>query len=166
MAIINSKFFGELEYDEKSDFEYIEAIFEENGKEHNVDISLSDCNMYGDKINICKDIIDKYPQVCEIANLAIVNAFSKDETVKDYFLFHFDNLKNTVLVKLFGTDNFANFDVKKTMQKISFPSLLFSLDDNEIVLSVDYKISEEDSDEMLCVKMNAKLEVTGFTQES
>jgi hypothetical protein len=50
--------------------------------------------------------------------------------------------------------------------KLEYPNLLFSRQGDNINVSVDYMISKDYSDEILCVKMDEKLNITGFSHES
>jgi hypothetical protein len=162
MGNYKTKYFGEIYIDETSDFEYIDVEY----KGMEVNLSLSDCNIYGDKLKTCLSMVDKYIEINEIAKKAILENFSKDETIKYYFECHFDVLDEEQIFEIFGVKTFDKFDIKKTVEKLDYPNLLFGIDDNEIRLSVDYKISEEYSDEILCVKMDEKLNITDFSHES
>ncbi|MCL1865264.1 MAG: DUF2004 domain-containing protein [Spirochaetes bacterium] len=162
MANYKTKYFGEIFIDETSDFEYIDVKY----KNKEVNLSLSDCNLYGNKLKTCLSIIDKYIEINEIAKKAILENFLKSETIKYYFECHFDILDEEQVLEIFGVKTFDKFDIKKAVEKLDYPSLLFGIEGNEINLSVDYKVSEEYSDEILCVKMDEKLNITDFAHES
>jgi hypothetical protein len=162
MAKYNTKYFGEINIDETSDFEYIDVRYKNN----EINISFSDCNIYGDKIKICLDILDKYIEINEIGKKAIIENFTENETVKYYFECHFDILEEEQILEVFGIKTFDEFDIKMTVEKLEYPDLLFGVENDEINFSVDYKVSEEFSDEILCIKMDEKLNITGFSHES
>ncbi|ULQ59052.1 DUF2004 domain-containing protein [Brucepastera parasyntrophica] len=129
-------------------------------------ISLSDCNLYGEKLKLCLEIIDKYPELVRAAKKAIADNFPGNETVRYYFECHFDLLDDEDLLEIFGVKTFAEFDIQKAIEKLGCPDLLFGIEDGEIHFSADYMISKEYSDGILCVKMDERLNVTGFSQES
>ena len=163
MAEYSTKYFGTLVIDEKSDFEYLNVKYEDK----EINISLSDCNIYGDKLNVCLNIIDKYIEIDEIAKKAILENFPENETVKYYFEYHFDILEEEKIFEIFGVKTFEEFDIVNAVEKLDYPNLLFVIEKNKaITFSVDYKISKEYSDEILCVKMDEKLNITDFSQES
>jgi ADP-glucose pyrophosphorylase len=102
-----------------------------------------------------------------MAKKAILENFPENETVKYYFECHFDILEEEQLLEIFGVKTFEEFDIAKAVEKLDYPDLLFGIEKNkEITFSVDYKVSEEYSDEILCVKMDEKLNITDFSHES
>lgn len=132
----------------------------------NIQIFLCEYENYGNKITECLTMLDKYVEINDIAKKAILENFSKDETVNYYFECHFDILEKEQLLELFGTTNFEEIDIKSVVNALKYPNLLFSIDDNQIELSVDYKLAKEYSDEILCVKIDEKLNITEFAHES
>lgn len=162
MGNYKTKYFGEIIIDETSDFEYIDVEY----KNQEVNLSLSDCNLYDKKLKKCLEIIDKYVEINDMAKKAILENFPADETVKYYFECHFDTLDAKQLTKIFGVEDFKKFDINKTVKQLKYPNLLFGINGGKLNLSVDYMISEEYSDEILCVKMDEELNITGFSHES
>ena len=162
MGNYKTKYFGEIFIDETSDFEYIDVPY----KDKEINISLADCDIYGDKLKTCIKILDKYTEINEIAKKAIIENFSGNETIRYYFACHFDILEEELIQEIFGVKTFDKIDIKSIVEKLGEPSLLFGIDNNEINFSVDYKIAEEYSDEILCVKMDEKLNITDFAHES
>jgi hypothetical protein len=57
-------------------------------------------------------------------------------------------------------------DIKTTVEKMAYPNLLFGIEEGKITFSVDYMVSKEYSDEILCVKMDEELNITDFSHES
>ena len=157
-----TKYFGQISIDKTSDFEFINLVYE--NKE--INISLSDCNIYGDKLKTCINIIDKYLEINKIAKKAILENFRVNNIIKYYFECHFDILAEEQILKVFGVKTFEEFNIKREVDKLDYPNLLFGIENNEISFSVDYKVSEEYSDEILCVKMDEKLNVNNFSHES
>jgi hypothetical protein len=137
-----------------------------NYNDRKIEFFLADYALYGDKTKVCLEIIDQYVEINEIAKKAILKHFTEDETINYYFECHFDLLEEDQLMEIFGVKTFDEFDIEKAVAQLHDPNLLFEINHNEIDFSVDYKVSEEYSDEIICVKMNEKLEVTGFSHES
>ena len=164
MAEYTTKHFGIIVLDETSDFESIVVKY----KDKEIRISLYEYNKYGDKTKVCLDIMDKYIEINEIAKKAIIENFPKNETIKYYFDCHFDIFEDDKIVeKIFGVKTFDEFNIKKTVENLDYPNLLFGIGENgEINFSVDYKVSKEYSDEILCVKMDEKLNIIDFSHES
>jgi hypothetical protein len=135
-------------------------------KNKEINVSLHKCNIYGNKLKVCLEILNKYEEIDKIAKEAIVEDFSKNKIIEDYFRCHFDELEEEKIIEIFGTKDFEFFDIEKTVWKFEYPDFLFGIDDGEINLSVDYMISKEYSDQILCVKMDEELNVTGYSHES
>jgi hypothetical protein len=161
MSKYETKYFGEISIDEKSDFEYIDVEY----RNKEINISFFDCKIYGDKLKTL-DIIDKYIEINEIGKKTILGNFPENETIKYYFECHFDILEEEQILEIFDVKTFEEFDIKKTVDKLKYPNLLFGIENNEINFSVDYKVSDDYSDEILSVKMDEKLNVTDFSHES
>jgi hypothetical protein len=157
-----TKYFGEINIDQTSDFEFIELVY----KNKEIDVSLDQCNMYGDKLTVCLEMINQYEEIDKMAKRALIENFSKNKTIEDYFRSHFDDLGEEIIIELFDTKDFEFIDIERTVEKFGYPNFLFSMDDGEINLSVDYMISKEYSDQILCVKMDQELNVTGYSNES
>jgi len=133
---------------------------------HEIRIFLADFDTYGTKVKTCLEILDKYLEINEIAKKAILENFTENEIIKYYFECHFDVLEKDKLMEIFGIVNFQEMDMKSVVEKLEYPNLLFSIENNKINVSIDYMVSEKYSDEILCVKMDEKLNITGFSHES
>jgi hypothetical protein len=131
-----------------------------------INIFLDYYKNYGDKVKVCLEIMDKYIEINEIAKKAILENFSENETVNYYFECHFDILEEEQLLEIFGVNNFQEMEIKNILEKFKYPNLLFSIENNKITVSVDYMISNEYSDEILCVRLDEKLNVINFSHES
>jgi hypothetical protein len=159
-----TKHFGEIELSIEQDGSFADFDTMHNGQE--ITVSLSDYKLYGDKLKLCWEIIDKYIEINEIAKNAIIEYFDKNENIKYYFECHFDILDEEELIEVFGVKSFKKLDIKKVVEKMEYPNLLFGIKNGVIDFSVDYMVSKEYSDEILCVRMDEKLNVTDFTHES
>lgn len=162
MSRIKTKYFGEIELSIEEDRSWADFDATYNGQE--ITVSFSDYNLYGDKLELCREIVDKYVEINEMAKKAILENFNDNETVKYYFECHFDIFAEEEIIKIFGSKD--KLDIKKTVERLAYPDLLFGIDDAGINFSVDYKVSKEYSDEILCVKMDEKLNITDFSHES
>ncbi|MCL2157572.1 MAG: DUF2004 domain-containing protein [Methanobrevibacter sp.] len=162
MGKYNTKYFQQIDIDESSFSESIDVKF----KNKLINIYLSDCNIYGEKIKTFLEIIDRYTEINKIAKNAILENFTKNDIIQYYFQCHFDILEEEKVFKIFEVKTWEEFDLKKVVDELDYPDLLFQIENNKIIFSVDYQVSKEFSDEILCVKMDEKLKVTGFSHES
>jgi hypothetical protein len=158
-----TKYFGKIVIDVDDDGHGNTDVNYEN---QNINIFFDEYKLYGDKNKVCLEIIDKYIEINKIAKKAILEHFSKNETIRYYFECHFDILEEEQIMEIFGVKTFDEFDIKKAVENLNYPNLLFGIGNNRINFSVDYKVSEEYSDEILCIKMDDKLNIIGFSHES
>ena len=160
-----TKYFGEVELAIEKDGHWADFVTMYNGQE--ITVSFSDYSIYGDKIKVCWEIIDKYILINEIAKKAIIENFPhKKGLVNYYFKCHFeDMLEDEELIEIFGVKNFKKLDIQKTVDKMEYPNLDFYIEDNEITLYIGYRVSKEYffDDTFLAVKMSKKLNVIGFS---
>jgi len=158
----STKYFGEIVITEEDGHGSADVLYD-NQK---ISIFLCDYNLYGDKVKVCLGIMDKYVEINEIAKKAILENFIENETVKYYFECHFDILETEYLLEIFDVNSFEEMNIKSVVEKLEYPNLLFSIGNNEIKVSVDYMVSKEYSDEILCVRIDEKLNITDFAHES
>jgi len=162
-----TKYFGEVELSIEEDNSWADFDTVYNGQE--ITVSLSDFSIYGEQLKLCWDIIDKYESINEIAKKAIAEYFpQKGGIVAYYFECHFDILEEDDLLEIFGISTFEKLEIEAVVKKMGHPNLLFGINakNKELEFSVDYMISKEYSDEILCVKMDSELNVIGFSHES
>jgi hypothetical protein len=157
MAEYPTKYFGTIAINENSGFESINVEYANN----KINISLADCNFYGDKLKVCLDIIDNYIELNEIAKMTILDNLD----VKSFFNRHFDLLEEEI-TEIFGVKDFNDIEVKEVIEKLNYPDLFFDIQNNEIQVSVDYHFSSKYSDEILCVKMDEQFSIVDFLHES
>jgi hypothetical protein len=162
MKNYTTKYFGELEVDDTEDYNYFDLAY--NGE--SIYISLLGFAANDEKTAKCIEIIDTYPELHKTAKEAIVENYSSNEVIRYYFKNHFDTLDETILAELFGVSTFDDFSVDKVVEHFSFPSLNFTLEDGELYLSADYRVSEEYSEEILAVQMEENLYVLDFSRET
>jgi Rps23 Pro-64 3,4-dihydroxylase Tpa1-like proline 4-hydroxylase len=162
MINYQTKYFGELAVDEESDFEYFDLSYNDNP----MYISMSGFNGEKDKIEKCMEIIDRYAEIDETARKAIMENFPGNEIIRYYFKFHFDHLDKEKLEELFGVSDINNLSVENAAKELEYPDLVFSQEFEEIQLTVDYRVSKEFSDEVLCVLMNEDLFILDFAREN
>lgn len=168
MAKFNTKVFGEIVTGEEiDDWGLIDVNI--NGQE--LYIGLLDTYTYeklsGDKLTKALEFVDQYLEINAIAKNAIVENFDTDDTVNDYFEYHFEDvLDDDVLKEIFGTESFEELDIKKVVENMAYPNLTFWIDDDELMISLDYRVSKEYSDAILCIEMDEDFEVIGFEHES
>ena len=162
----STKHFGEVELSIEEGGVW--ADFDTVYNEQEITVSFSDYNIYGDKIKICWEIIDKYVELNEIAKKAIIENFpKKNGIVNYYFKCHFeDMLEDEELLEIFDVKIFEELDIEKTVEKMEYPDLIFYIKDGKINFTVDYMVAKDYSDEILLVIMDEELNVLGFSHES
>ena len=158
-----TKYFGNITIDVDDDGH---GDIYTNYNNQEINIFFQRYNTYEDKVKICLEIIDKYVEINEIAKKAIMEQFNENATVKNYFKCHFDMWGKEQLIKTFGTDNFKKINIGNIVEKLEYPDLIFSMRNSEITVSLIYMISKNFSDEILCIKMDEKLNITEFLHES
>ncbi len=131
-------------------------------------VSISDCSLFGERLELCINLLDKYSEINEKAKNAITKNFPENELIKYYFKAHFDCLEAEILMDVFGAEKFEGFDIEKVVEGLKQePFLLFGIDkEDKVYLALDYMVSKEYSDEILVVIMDVELNVTGFSHES
>ena len=157
-----SKYFGKITIDERDSHGDVDLDY----KGHQINAFFTDFNLYGDKVKVCLEILDKYLEINEIAKKAILKNFSENEIIRYYFECHFDILEEEQLIEIFSVANFQQMDIESVVEKLEYPNLLFTIKDNKISVSIDYMISKKYSDEILCVKLDEESNITGFSHES
>ena len=163
MNTYDTKYFGQLSIDETSDYEYFDVTYNNEA----LYISLSGFNGHGDKLEECLEVINAYADVYETGKTSIAENYGENEVIRYYFKYHFDNLDKEILVQLFGVDDFKDFSIEKAAEKLLPPDLVFSIEEyGEIALSVDFRVSKEYSDEVLCIKMDEVLNIIDYTREN
>jgi len=162
MKKFSTKYFGELEIDEGSEFEYIDLTYNNDA----MYLSFSGFNGEAEKTAQCIAIIDRYAELHEIAKKEIAENYESNEVIRYYFKYHFETLDKETLNELFGVSDFSSFSIEKAAEKLCAPDLEFLLESGEICISADYRVSKEYSEEVLCVKMNEDLFVMDFTREN
>jgi hypothetical protein len=129
--------------------------------------TLHGCDVYADTENLklCIEIMDKYIEIIEISKKAIIENYTEDENIKNYFEYFFNDLTDKELVQIFKVKDIAELGIKEITKNMEFPNILFYIENDELVISVNYIISVRYSDDLLCVKMNKELKVNKFLHE-
>jgi hypothetical protein len=167
MGIYKTKHFGEIFIDSNKDFEYINAKININGIEKDIIFTLCDCNIYENKIKNCLEIIDEYYELNNKAKEIIINEFeNNNKTIIYYLKWHFNTLDKKILEKIFDVIDYEQINIKNIVNKLDYPELVFTIHNREIAVSVNYIISAEYSEEILCIKMNEEINVINFSVES
>lgn len=128
---------------------------------------FTEYDAYGDKTKVCFDVIDRYLDLDKLAKKEIAKYFAKNAIIKYYFECHFDILEDDELIEIFGVNDFQKINIESVVEKLGLPDLLLGIDKHgEIIISVDYQIAKDYSDEILCIKMDEKFNVIDFSHES
>ena len=166
MAKYVTKHFGGIVFDETDD--EIDFDVTLNGQE--INICFNEFSLYRDKIQSCWDIVDQYDKLNDAAKNAIIEYFpQKKGAVNYYFKCHFedDMLDDDELIEVFGVNNFKKIDIKSMVERMQYPDLnIWINENNELDVCADYRVAPEYSDEILCIKMDSKLNIIKFLHES
>jgi len=165
MSTYTTKLFGELVFDEKNRIGN-QKSFSLSYNDVPINISLDDFDGNEEKTEKCLEIIDRYSEIHEIALNAIVENYASSEVIRYYFKFHFETLDKEILVQLFGSSDYSTFSIEKISRQFEYPNLVFIQEFDEICFSVKYRLSNDFSQEVLCVKMDENLNVLDFDREA
>jgi hypothetical protein len=112
-------------------------------------------------------VVDKYAELYEAANKAIVEYYDKDEdeyyAIKNFFFFFFTYKDEEALIEVFGEKDFEQFDITTFVDKMPCPDLTIYPDNMDVYLFYNASPSEYFEDEVLSVKMDKELHITGFS---
>jgi hypothetical protein len=146
-------------------------------KDQKISIYIEECDLYGDKLALVWEWVDKYIEIHEIAKKAIIENFPKKKSVvhkffKEHFKDDFYFAKNEYyreyykkhLVEKYGITDFEKIDITTFVEKMDYPSLYFDIEDGIITIVLDYYIYENghDLDVKLNVLLDEKLNVKDF----
>jgi len=112
-----------------------------------------------EKLNICLGIIDKYIELDKIIKQEILEKFSSNNIINQYFESQFGLLNDMKLLDIFGVNNFNDMDIKNCINKFGYPFLDFNIINNKVLVFADYFISPEYSWEYLHVSIDEYLNV-------
>jgi len=129
-------------------------------------ISFSGYNIYDDKGKMFLEIVDNYFEINEIAKKSIIEHFPRSKILKYYFKWHFDTFRKSTIMEIFGVTSFKRMDIKNIVEKLKYPNLHCSVENDKINISISYMISRLYTHEILSVIMNDKFKITGFLHES
>jgi hypothetical protein len=113
-------------------------------------------------------ILNKYDELNEIAKKAIIENYSKNEHIKEYFKGHFDFFDSEKQNLVFGERLYSSIDIlKNLLEKTEKIILQFGLNRPmyELYVTIGYFIFEEFSKYFLDVHMqylDGKFKITGI----
>ena len=157
-----TKYFGEISLNEAKNYKKFFVNY--NGYELNIKLP----KLIIDNKDIlvkCLDVMDKYHEINKIGKNGIIENFSQDNLIKKYFEYHFMEFEKEKLFRIFGTNDFENIDIRRTVERMEYPDLSFDVklvNGNKIGFSLDYMVSKRFSEEQLSVKMDERLKIIGF----
>ena len=114
------------------------------------------------------ETVDKYAELYQAANKAIVEYYDNDEdeyyAIKNFFYELFTYKDEEALIEVFGVKELEQFDIKTFVDKMPCPDLTIYPEYNmDVYLFYKASPSEYFEDEVLCVKMDKNLKITGFS---
>ena len=166
-----TKYFGniELSFDNSPEFENGWATFHAKLDGQIITVHIEDYNIWGDKLKLCWDFIDKYLEINEIAKNAIIKYFPEENCeVNNYFKYFYENkikkYGKDKIIEVFEVNDFKKLDIKTLIGKINYPGLSFNLEDGMITIYVEYTLLEtfSDDDVSLYVLLDEELKIKDF----
>ena len=187
MFIKPTKYFGnvEVKFDDNPKFGNGSAFFWITFNYDDISVAIFDYNSMGDKLALCWDIVDKFPNISKIAKKEIVKNYSEaNSVVKKYFKFFFENkVKKHTLFDIFGYDEtermgiyyddivkldmdelFKKLDIEVLAENLTCTDLDFYFEESILEFSVDYTFLENRFNDTptLNITFNEKSEVIDF----
>jgi hypothetical protein len=118
------------------------------------------------------EVVDKYAELYEASKKAIVEYYDNDEdgtinengAIKNFFCELFTYKDEEALIEVFGVKELEQFDIKTFVDKMPCPDLTIYPEYNmDVYLFYKASPSEYFEDEVLSVKMDKDLNITGFS---
>jgi hypothetical protein len=158
MGNYTTKYFGEISIDETSDDVVIYAKY----KNEEIEIILFNCNIYGNKLKDCLDIIDKYFEINELAKKSIIGDYLSGGVIKEEYEEFFDHEED--LFHIFNIKSPEEFDINRIIEELKFPTLYLRIEKNEIDCYIQYSMSKR-LDTIFVVGIDEKFKVKYVTAE-
>ena len=109
---------------------FVDAVY--NGQR--IHLSFSPYSSFtNEELKMCCAVIDNYENLNIIARNSIVKHFHESEEIKDYFDYIFENYEEDELIEIFGVANIKKLNIKKAVEKMSYPNFNFSKDEKKIL---------------------------------
>jgi hypothetical protein len=161
MDTYKTKYFGEISFNDTTQYTGINVSF----KNKRIHVSFLDKEIYNDKITQCLNILDEYSNIYEISKNAILNNYSKNKNLKNYFKYCFKNLDEKQRVNIFGVNKYKDIDFKYIIEKLEYPNLYIGINNNELQIEPYYILSNKCSfceSNILIVNMDESLNILGY----
>ena len=163
---MTTKYFGEVEpiIDPYRGIAELETTY----NRQRVRLALWGCENLEKNLPFFWEVVDKYAELYEAANKAIVEYYDNDEdeyyAIKNFFYELFTYKDEEELIEVFGEKDIEKFDIKAFVDKMPYPRLTIYPEYNmEVYLFYNASLSEYFEDEELAVKMDKDLNITGFS---
>jgi hypothetical protein len=159
MAVYKTKYFGDFTVDETSETGQYEMVF----KEQKMRVTLKDAAvgsglLCGDNLKEGFEFLDKYAELDEAARRYMLEDFSKNGQIYDYFEHQFDDyMRDKDLIAAFGTTNIEDLDIQKAVGQMKYPNVQFLIYD-ELNIILNYGASTNSS--LLSIQMDKNLTIT------
>lgn len=156
MNIFKTKYFDDIKINQNSDFEHITIKYKNNI----INILFYNFNNHETKLKKCLNIIDKYFEIDKNIKKEIVKKYPENNILKNCIKSHFDWLGEKQLIDMFGTNKFKNINIKKYIEKLIYPDLVFELKNNKINITFEYLLDYTDL--TLSVNIDEKINIINF----
>ena len=151
------KYFGVRVLDDNDKDMSFESEISLSGKIRRVYIMVKNINQ--NKLKSCLKILDKYMKLHEIGKNEIIEKYMEKENMLLFIKDHFDHLDREEELKIFGTNDFQNVNIKEFVETIEPPDITIINNNNgRIITSLGYTFING-SKKTINIELNEKLKV-------
>jgi hypothetical protein len=160
-----TKYFGEVEsrIDRYRGIAELEATY--NGQRVRLSLWVCHENLEAN-LPFFWEVVDKYAELHEAAKKAIVENYDSEThyAIKNFFCELFTYKDEEALIEVFGEKDLEKFDITTFVDKMPYPNLTIYPEYNmDVYLFYNASPTEYFEDEVLSVKMDKNLHITGFS---
>jgi len=156
-----TKYFGEV------DFSYIAEILGVDIKHYKHQIHL---HFRGDYINqkiidTCLHTVNDYFKINSVVKKAMLNTFQENKSLHDFFMCCYNIFPRYESVRIFGTEEFKMINMENVVNKLNYPDINFTVDNNNLTISFWYHFISNSTcakGNALIVTMNEQLDILNF----
>jgi hypothetical protein len=116
------------------------------------------------KIIFYRNMKNKYQEINKRAKQILLNSHYNKTNIYHHFEDYFKKIEKSDLLETFGIDKLEEFDITKTIENFYFPDIHIKMDNNEIIICVDYEITIPFYYVRLRIEMDDKLNIIGFVE--
>jgi len=149
------------------DFSYIAEIL---GTDIKYDGHRINLHFDGDYINqkiidTCLHTVNNYFEINNTIKQAMLTAFQENKSLHDFFEYCYENFPRYESVRIFGAEEFEVVNMENVVEKLKYPDLRFTMDNNGLAISLWYHFESASSpakSNALIVTMSEQLNILSF----